>query len=120
MKKFIMIIVAAGFVNFVSAKPGEQKDFGSVKNKFEKREKDRKNNDDIKYNLKERDEKVRQSDWFYEQKIRDVKNSRRLNAAQKYRQVYLMQKQREAVQKRIENDYDRSSNGRYNDHQSKW
>lgn len=120
MKKFIMIIIAAGFVNFVSAKPNDQKNYGSSKNKYEKHEKDRKNYDDAKYNLKERDEKIRQNDWYYEQKIREVKNSGRLSVVQKYRQVYMLQKQRETAEKHIENDYARNNKGRYNDHQLEW
>jgi hypothetical protein len=120
MKKFIMIIAAAGFVNFVSAKPNDQKDFGSSGKRYEKHEEEKIRYDAPKYSLNERNEKIRQNDWYFEQKIREVKNSRRLSASQKYRQVYSLQKQREAEERSIENYYARNNNGHYNNHQSKW
>ena len=120
MKKFIMIIVTAGFVNFVSAKPNGQNDFGSSKNKYEKHGEEKSRHDAPKYNINERNEKIRQNDWYFEQKIREVKSSHHLSAAQKYRQVYSLQKQREAEERSIENYYARNDNGHYNNHQSKW
>jgi hypothetical protein len=48
-----------------------------------------------------------------------VKTNRHLSASEKYRQVYLLQKQREQEKNRLENSYAANKNMRYENHPSK-
>ena len=119
MKKFILIIVAATFVTVASAKPNHQKDYEAGNSRFGTQKNDNRYDNSYARNRKEKEEKLRQNDWFYEQRIREVKMNYRLRESKKYRQIYKLQKQREEAAKRIEAYY-ASNNVHYNDHQSKW
>ena len=119
MKKFILIIVAATFVTVASAKPNHQKDYEAGNSRFGTQKNDNRYDNSYARNRKEKEEKLRQNDWFYEQKIREVKMNYRLRESKKYKQIYKLQKQREEAAKRIEAYY-ASNNVHYNDHHSKW
>ena len=117
MKKFIMIIIAAGFVTIVSARPNHDKNFEQKNNKYENRKNDKFDQRDAS-NSKEKQQKLRQNDWYFEQRIREVKMNYRLSDSKKYRQIYQLQQQRNAAAQRIEDSYAFNNNRHYN--QSKW
>ena len=73
MKKFILIIVAATFVTVASAKPNHQKDYEAGNSRFGTQKNDNRYDNSYARNRKEKEEKLRQNDWFYEQRIREVK-----------------------------------------------
>ena len=123
MKKFIMICLAAGFVNFVSAQAafGKGKEQYSNKHEHVKEVKQKNksfNKKEHAISAREFNEKIRQKDWYYEQKIRDAKTNRHLSVSEKYRLVYALQKQREHEKNRLENYYAVNRNMHYDNHQS--